>query len=213
MKYLYLAACLFCCAFQANAQFVNTDTRTEQLGLRSGAAYWWSNYKSYPSALGADEELYYRREHKHWSLELSLNYSTYHRSINYYQPYSYLNSAEFTAYDKETLHTYAGIVSIQYLLYGGDRFRSYIGAFTNPVYYYYKFHQLPGSTGDKPNGGAIRLGGGISYTMEYRPNRHLGLNATLRGTYLQQRDLLPDDPFYTAPEFKTSILIGCGYFF
>ncbi|MBS1688619.1 MAG: hypothetical protein JSS96_07835, partial [Bacteroidetes bacterium] len=176
-------------------------------------AYWWSNYKNNPSGLGVDEELYYRREHKHWSLELSLGYSTYHRSLNYYKSYSHLDSSNFSAYDKETLHTYAFVLGIQYLLYGGNHIRSYVGAFTNPVYYYYKFHALPGSFSDMQNGGTVRLGGGISYTTEYRPNKHFGFNAILRRGYLQQRDLLSEDGLYSAPEFKTNLLIGCGYFF
>jgi len=212
MKYLYLAACLFCCTSQANAQFVNNDVRTEQLGLRTGAAYWWSNFKSISSGLGVEEELYYRREHKHWSLELSLNYSTYQRPLHYYATVMDVGTFAFIAYDKETLHTYATMLSIQYLIFDGDRLKSYIGAFTNPVFYDYKIHALPGSAENEPSGGDIKMGGGISCIAEYQLTRHLELNSSLRFGYLKLRYNAISE-LYTAPEFETSLLIGCGYVF
>src|SRR3569833_159468 len=118
----------------SNAQFLFNNNTEEYLGVRTGIANWQSNFKSATTGFGPDEDLLYRRENRHWAMELSFNYSNLQQPINYNRTDI---SGNTSTYDRFIFNSYALIINLQRVITYSNTIKSYAGIYINPVYYSY----------------------------------------------------------------------------
>jgi len=191
----------------ATAQFRLNDNAQNQIGIRTGLSYWYSNFKGSKLGFGPDEDFFFRQEKRHWAIELGFNYSTLQHPINYNTTDIQGNSL---TYDRFSLNSYALIISLQRTLTSNNNLRTFVGIYVNPVYYHYNIHQSAGFGDGNLNGGGPKMGIGINYTLDYSLTNRLWLNGTFRAGYLKQRDEGIDN-LYNVPEFKFGLLFGMSY--